>query len=130
MTARRVVIPVAVTIAVILAVTGVYYYMLPPPGGSATVTIVVTPGPELAPANFTLVEGQHVTIRFENTDDGPHEFRIGALGVSTGIVNGGQTVGVSFVPNKVGTFTVVQPCPEGPAALPCGIEGYVTVLPS
>jgi len=133
MTARRVVILAAAAIVVILAVTAIYYFVLPPPGGSTTVTIVVTAGPQLAPANFTVTEGQHVTIVFDNTDDGPHEFQIGAFSVSTGIMQGGQTVTVKFVPNKVGTFIVDQPCPIvlGPAFPPCrSIEGYVTVLSS
>ncbi|MDG6978987.1 MAG: cupredoxin domain-containing protein [Nitrososphaerota archaeon] len=129
MTATRVVIIAAAAIVVILAVTGVNYFLLWHPRGSATETIVVTAGPRLAPANLTLMEGQHVTIIFDNTDDGPHEFRIGTFGVSTGIVRGGQTTAVSFIPNKIGTFTIVQPCPQGPAPTPCGIEGYVTVLP-
>jgi uncharacterized cupredoxin-like copper-binding protein len=132
MTARRVVIVAAAAIVVILAVTGIHYFVLPPPGGSTTVTVVVTAGHQFAPANFTVTEGQHVTIVFDNTDDGQHEFQIGAFSVSTGIVQGGQTVRVNFVPHKVGMFIVDQPCPIvlGPAFPPCsGMEGYVTVLP-
>jgi hypothetical protein len=129
MTARRTVILAAAAIVVILAVSGIYYFMLPPPGGSTTVTIVVTAGPQLAPANFTVTEGQHVTIVFENTDvGGPHEFEIPALGMSTGVMQAGETVSVNFVPNRVGTFMVVQPCSQGGLG-PCPPpEGYVTVL--
>jgi len=130
MTARRVVILAAATIAVILVVAGIYYFLLPL-GPSTTVTIVAASGQGrvvFAPANFTVTEGQHVTIVFDNTDDGPHEFQIPAFGVSTGIVQAGESVSVNFVPNKVGAFIVVQPCPQGGLG-PCPpSEGQLTVL--
>ena len=134
MTARRVVIlAAAAAVVVILAVIGTYP-SVGPPGDSTTVTIVATAGSRevsmvVAPANFTVTQGQHVTIVFHNTDEQPHEFEIPVLGVGTGVVQGGQTVRVNFVPNEVGTFVALQPCSAGPAPLPpCGAVGYVTVL--
>jgi uncharacterized cupredoxin-like copper-binding protein len=150
MTVRRIVILAAAAIVVILAVTGIYYFVLPPPGGSTTVTIVATgSAPEgslgapeeglvFAPANFTVREGQRVTLVFVNRGSAPHELAIPQLGVNTEVVNAGATKSVSFVPSTVGKFIIMQPCGTVAelAGLPgCNIggygniEGYVTVLP-
>jgi hypothetical protein len=113
----------AVVIVAVLAVSGGYYISTVSGNGgggnSVIVNIEVTPGlfgenasafpDEFLPQNFTVTEGQHVTIVFDNTDDGPHELVIPAFGVTTGIVQGGQTFRVSFVPNQVGTFEYSQP---------------------
>jgi uncharacterized cupredoxin-like copper-binding protein len=107
----------AVVVVAVLAVSAGYYINSVGQGGSSvTIDMEVTAGTpqnggpdHFLPANFTVTEGQHVTIVFDNTDDGPHEFEIPALGVSTGIVQGGQTVRVNFVPDKVGTFAYDQP---------------------
>lgn len=129
MTAKRVVILAAAAIVLILAVTGTYYFVLPP-GASATVTIVAT-GDEanvaFAPANFTVQEGQKVTLVFVNHGSAPHELEIPTLSVNTGIVNGGATTRVSFTPNKVGTFTFEQACGTFPEPY-CNVAGHVTVL--
>ena len=151
MTAKRVVILAGAAIVAILAVTGIYYFVLPRPGGLTTVTIVATGSPPegslgapeqglvFAPANFTVREGQRVTLVFVNRGSAPHELVIPQLGVDTGVVNVGATKSVSFVPSTVGTFFDMQPCGT-PAAESAGlpscniegygnIEGYVTVLP-
>ncbi len=132
MTARRTVIIAATAIVVILVVTGAYYFALPH-GPLTTVTIVATEGQvgvAFTPANFTVKEGQQVTLVFVNRDSTPHELVIPAFGVSTQIVNAGSTVSVYFVPNKGGTFIVTQPCGAGPPqdVLPCNIQVYMTVL--
>src|ERR1700758_3373116 len=95
----------AVVVVVVLAASGGYYFTSVGSGSSAdstTVTIIgSTPGlygqnatknPDaFIPNNFTVTQGQHVTLVFENEDDGPHELVIPGYGLSTGIVQGGQT---------------------------------------
>ena len=108
----------AVVIVAILAVSAGYYInsVSDNAANSVTIDMEVTSGTpqngapdHFLPANFTVTEGEHVTIVFDNTDDGPHELQIPALGVDTGIVQGGQTQRVTFVPEKVGTFAYSQP---------------------
>jgi hypothetical protein len=138
----------AVVIAAILAASGAYYFSSVS-GGSSNQEIIdmrVTSGtpqngaPDaFLPANFTVTQGAHVTLVFDNTDDGPHEFEIPALGVTTGIVQGGQTVRVNFVPTQVGTFASDQPpgaCNYGGLTYNQGgctgqqfTNGFVTVVP-
>ncbi len=113
----------AVVVVALLALSGGYYFVNVSGGNSAnstTVTIIgSTPGlygqnattnPDaFIPNNATVKQGQRVTLVFVNEDDGPHELVIPALGVTTGIVQGGQTVRVSFVPSTTGTFAWNQP---------------------
>jgi plastocyanin len=138
----------AAAIIIVLVVTGAYYFVLPH-GPSTTVTIVATGSPPegslgapeqglvFAPANFTVREGERVTFVFVNHGSAPHELAISQLGVNTGVVSAGATKSISFVPNTVGTFIIMQPCGTVAelAGLPgCNIagygniEGYVTVL--
>ena len=116
MTARRVVILAAAAIIVIILVTGTYYLVLPS-GGSTTVTIVATGGQgrvAFAPANFTVKEGQQVTLVFLNHGSDSHELQIPVLGVDTGTVQPGATARVVFVPSKVGVFSFGEPPTAGP----------------
>jgi hypothetical protein len=121
----------------------VFYYFNTMPGGPENpvkVKIVATlatqdgPGSVFLPQNFTVTEGQHVSLLFVNQDDSPHEFAIPALNVITGIVNGGQTAKVDFVPDKVGTFAFGQPsgmCTlvnQGAVCNGLAMMGNVTVL--
>jgi hypothetical protein len=113
----------AVVIVVILAASGTYYFTTVNGSNCADCVTVnmlgSTPGlygqnatlhPDaFYPLNFTVKQGQHVTIAFDNTDDGPHELVIPAYNVNTGIVQGGQTVRVSFVADKAGVFPFFQP---------------------
>ena len=112
----------AAVVVAILALSGGYYiYSLSGvTGNTQTWTEVgATPGlfgenatqfPDaFIPNNFTVYEGYHVTLVFENKDDGPHEMVIPAFGVDTGLVQGGQTIRVNFVPDKLGTFSWSQP---------------------
>jgi Cupredoxin-like domain len=119
---KRSVILVVVIVAA-LVVSGGYYFTTVSGGNCsncATVNMLgSTPGlygqnatlhPDaFYPLNFTVKQGQHVTIVFDNTDDGPHELAIPAFGVNTGIVQGGSTVRVQFVADKVGIFPFFQP---------------------
>jgi plastocyanin len=144
MTTKRVVILAAAIVVILLIVTSSYYFVLLHGASATTVTIVATGSPPegslgapeeglvFAPANFTAMEGQRVTLVFVNRGSAPHELAIPQLGVDTGVVNTGATKSVSFVPSKVGTFIVMQPCGTVAelAGLPgCNIEGYLTVSP-
>jgi len=111
---RRVLL--VIVVVAILAVSAGYYISGLSNSRSVTVTIQVTSGTlqngaadVFEPRNFTVTEGQQVTIVFENTDDGPHELTIPAFGVSTGIVQGGQTARVIFVPNQTGNYEYLEP---------------------
>jgi len=141
------VVLLAVVVVVVLVGSGAYYFTSVG-GGSSNAEVIdmrVTSGtpqngaPDaFLPANFTVTEGAHVTLVFDNTDDGPHEFEIPALGVSTGIVQGGQTVRVNFIPTQVGTFSSDQPpgaCNAGGLSYAQGgctgaqfTNGFVTVV--
>jgi heme/copper-type cytochrome/quinol oxidase subunit 2 len=111
----------AVVVVAILAVSGGYYInsISGTAANSQIVTVIVSAGlfgqnATLNPDaysihNFTVTEGQRVTIVFDNTDDGPHQLVIPAFGVDSGIVQGGQTIRVNFTPNKVGVFPFFQP---------------------
>jgi heme/copper-type cytochrome/quinol oxidase subunit 2 len=120
----------------VLVVTGTYYFVLPH-GASTTVTIVATAGSQeegvaFTPANFTVKEGQRVTLVLDNKDVYPHELQIPEFGVNTGVVQGGQTGKVSFVPHKAGTFgfgQVASYCIAGPApnCPVLGLDGNMTV---
>lgn len=141
---NRSVILVAVIIIVLVASAGLYVYsQRSSASNTETIYTEVTAGTpqnggpdELLPVNFTVTEGDHVTIVFDNTDDGPHEMEIPALGFSTGIVQGGQTTRTTFVPNQVGTFPYDQPqgaCVSiaDPAVSCTGAQefnGFVTVV--
>ncbi len=116
-------VALSIVVVVVLALSGGYYFINVSSASSAnstTVTIIgSTPGlygenatqnPDaFLPRQFTVQEGQHVTLVFENQDDGPHQLVIPAFNVNTGIVQGGQTVRVNFVPDKLGTFAFSQP---------------------
>lgn len=113
----------AVVVAVVLAASGGYYFINvngQSSGNTTTETIIgSTPGlygqnattnPDaFIPTNFTVTQGTHVVLVFENEDDGPHEMVIPGYGITTGIVQGGQTVRVNFVADKVGVFAWDQP---------------------
>ncbi|MDG7016684.1 MAG: cupredoxin domain-containing protein [Nitrososphaerota archaeon] len=114
---QRWMLGVAVVAVVLMGSAGYYINQnAGTPANTVVINMKVTSGTpqngapdKFLPASFTVTEGEHVQIVFQNTDDGPHEFEIPALGVNTGIVEGGQSVRVNFVPNKVGTFAYDQP---------------------
>jgi Cupredoxin-like domain len=107
----------AIVVIAVLALSAAYYINSSSGGtGTATINMAVTDGTpqnggpdQILPTNFTVTEGDHYTIVFDNTDDGPHEEVIPALGFTTGVVNGGVTARFAFTPDKVGTFGYYQP---------------------
>lgn len=143
----------AVVVVVVLAASGGYYFVNvsgPNSANSTTVTIIgATPGlygenatqfPDaFIPNNFTVTLGTHVTLVFENQDDGPHEMVIPGYGINTGLVQGGQTIRLNFVANKAGIFAWNQPagiCDAGGLTPQQGgctgaqlTNGNMTVLP-
>ena len=136
----------AIAVALLLLVSAGYYISSVSGNQGVTIDMEVTSGTpqngaadKFLPANFNVTEGERVTIVFDNTDDGPHELQIPALGVSTGIVQGGQAFRVVFVPEQVGTFAYDQPigvCDYGGLSYAQGgctgqqeTNGTVTVLP-
>lgn len=108
----------AVVVIVVLAGSSFYYIntVSASSKNSVTVDIMVTDGTpqngapdEFFPHFFTVTEGQHVTIVFDNTDDDPHELAIPAFNVNTGVVPSGITTRVSFVPDQTGVFPYYEP---------------------
>ncbi len=109
----------AVVVVVVLAVSGGYYFVNVSNTNSANTTTVTIIGSHTRPLRrkrhpasqtrssptiLPYTQGQHVTLVFENEDDGPHQLVIPGYGVNTGIVQGGQTVRVNFVANQAGIF--------------------------
>jgi plastocyanin len=136
----------AIAIALLLLVSAGYYIAHLGGGQGVTIDMEVTSGTpqngaadKFLPATFNVTEGERVTVVFDNTDDGPHELQIPEFQVSTGIVQGGQTARVVFVPEKIGTFAYDQPigvCDYGGLSYAQGgctgqqeTNGTVTVLP-
>ena len=135
----------AVVIVVVLAVSAGYYINSSSGGSSAaTINMIVTDGTpqnggpdQILPTSITMTVGDHYIIVFDNTDDGPHEEVIPALGFTTQIVQGGTTERVAFTPDKAGTFEYYQPAGScvsisDPAVSCTGVQdmnGTLTVLP-
>jgi uncharacterized cupredoxin-like copper-binding protein len=138
MVSRRVIL--AVFVVAVLAVSAAYYISSVSGGSKNSVTVViqVTSGTAqngaadaFSPRNFTVVEGQHVTLVFENDDDDTHELVIPHFGVDTNIVQGGSSTRVVFVPNETGVFEYFEP--PGVCGSCTGAQetsGNMTVLPS
>lgn len=108
----------AVVVIVVLAGSSFYYInsLSSNSNNSVTVNVIVTDGTpqngapdEFLPRAFTVTEGQHVTIVFDNEDDDPHELAIPQFGVNTGVVPSGITTRVTFVPDKTGVFLYYEP---------------------
>src|ERR1019366_9070649 len=117
MVSKRIIISTVVIVAV-LAVGIVYYVSTASYIGTVATTTttkstttsvivnIVGTGPSsnapmnFSPLNFTVTEGEHVTIALNNTDNQPHELVIPQFNLTTGVVQGGTTVRVSFVPNR------------------------------
>ena len=89
-----------------------------------------------SPNNFTVREGQTVTLAVLNTDDNTHGLVIRAFGVDTGKIDPGHTDRVTFVANQTGTFEFFEPpgyCTGGIGNHCNSIQhmtGNMTVLPS
>jgi plastocyanin len=137
-------VTLAVFVAAVLAVSAGYYINSASGENTVTINMKVTDGTpqngspdQILPSSFTVTEGDHYTVIFENTDDGPHGEVIPALGFSTNVVQGGQTVRVALTPEKAGTFEYYQPSgwcqsqtdPTSSCTGPQLMNGTVTVLP-
>ncbi len=130
----------AVFVVAVLAVSAAYYASSVSGGSKDSVTVViqVTNGTAqngaadaFSPRNFTVVEGQHVTLVFENNDDNAHELVIPHFGVDTNVVEGGSSARVVFVPNQTGVFEYFEP--PGVCGSCTGAQetsGNMTVIPS
>jgi heme/copper-type cytochrome/quinol oxidase subunit 2 len=88
-----------------------------------------------SPDNFTVRQGQRVTLAVLNTDDNSHGLAITEFKVDTGIIGPGNTVRVSFVANQTGSFKFYEPagyCKGGVGNI-CNSQqkmvGNMTVLP-
>jgi plastocyanin len=116
-----------------------------PSSSTSVVVRVVETGPlpnsplDFSPLNFTVTEGEQVTISFNNTDTQAHELVIPQFDVTTGVVNGGSTVSISFTPEEIGSFAYFQPMgpcsPGNPSpSIACPrmeiFNGTMTVLPA
>ena len=135
---RSLLIIVVIVVAVIAA--GEYYTQGSRSFGT-TVNIQilggVTPGSIdiYSPDNFTVTQGDHVSLAILNTDDNTHGFTMKAFGVDTGIILPGQTARVSFVANQTGVFEFLEPpgyCTGGVGHVCNSIQhmwGYMTVSP-
>ena len=125
----------AIAAVLILAGLGTYYATSPSdPLGSVTETIAIIapPGaaaPELSPQNFTVTEGEHVTLVIHNMDNTSRGLVIQGK-LETPVIQPGQTVMVSFVPREAGVFPFIQPPPsQCQTYYECNLTGgYVTVI--
>jgi hypothetical protein len=88
-----------------------------------------------SPDNFTVTQGEHVSLAILNTDDNTHGFTMKAFGVDTGVILPGQTMRVSFVANQTGMFEFLEPpgyCTGGVGHVCNSVQhmwGYMTVTP-
>ena len=88
-----------------------------------------------SPNNFTVRQGQTVTLAILNTDDNTHGLVMRAFSVDTGKINPGHTDRVTFVANQTGTFEFFEPagyCTGGLGNHCNSIQhmtGNMTVLP-
>jgi heme/copper-type cytochrome/quinol oxidase subunit 2 len=110
---------IALLVIVLVAVAGGEYYLQTynaksgPSSVSINITIYGGVGAgttdRYAPDNITVRQGQQVTLAVLNTDDNTHGLVIDQFKVDTGIINGGQTARVTFIPNQTGTFSYYEP---------------------
>lgn len=87
------------------------------------------------PNNFTVRQGQQVTLAVLNTDDNTHGLVMRAFGVDTGKIPPGHTDRVTFVANQTGTFEFFEPpgyCTGGLGNVCNSIQhmtGNMTIVP-
>jgi plastocyanin len=138
---------IVVLLVIVVAALGVGEYYSQMSGSSSSskgllinITIIGTPAAGTvdyySPSNFTVKEGQTVTLAVLNTDDNTHGLVIRAFGVDTGKIDPGQTDRVTFVANETGTFEYFEPagyCTGGVGNICNSIQhmtGNMTVVPS
>jgi len=136
---------VLVAVIAVALVAGAYYASAQNSSNSSatsiTVNIQIVGGvgagtvDTYSPDNFTVTEGQHVTLAVLNTDDNTHGLVIRPFGVDTGIILPGDTTRVNFVANQTGTFEFFEPpgyCTGGVGKV-CNsaqqMTGNMTVIP-
>lgn len=87
------------------------------------------------PDNFTVTEGQNVTLAITNTDDNTHGLVLSMFGVNTGLILPGDTKRVWFLANETGTFEFSEPpsyCQGGYGGVCNSVQhmwGFVTIVP-
>ncbi len=137
-------VTVAVVVAALVA-SGAYYAQTfntsSTPGSSVEVDIQIVGGvgegttDTYAPDNFTVVQGERVALVVLNTDDNTHGLVIPQFNVDTGIIPSGNTVRVTFVADKSGTFQFYEPqgyCTKGVGNVCNSVQrmtGNMTVIP-
>jgi heme/copper-type cytochrome/quinol oxidase subunit 2 len=87
------------------------------------------------PDNFTVTEGNNVTLVIQNTDDNTHGLEIPQFGINSGIILPGVTDRVWFIANQTGIFKYQEPpgdCKGGFGGVCNSVQhmwGYITVSP-
>jgi len=136
---------VLVAVIAVALVAGAYYASAQNSSNSSatsiTVNIQIVGGvgagtvDTYSPDNFTVTEGQHVTLVVLDSDDNTHGLIIPQFGVDTGIIQSGASVRVQFVANQAGNYTFYEPagyCTGGFGNACNSIQkmsGTMTVLP-
>ncbi len=134
MRAREAALLTALVVGVALSGAAASFYYLdvarsPAPSGAVTVTIVAAHG-SFTPAEFSVREGQRVTIVLVNDDSASHELVVPEFEASTGFVQAGSSGRTAFVTDRAGTFGFGEPSPFGYLSSPQpGAMGTMTVLP-
>ncbi|HUI00099.1 MAG TPA: cupredoxin domain-containing protein [Nitrososphaerales archaeon] len=134
-----------VVVAAALVGSSLFYsqsFLAPPASGNSVkidVQIIGGVGPGTTdtydPDNFTVTQGDNVTLSVLNTDDNTHGLVITQFHVDTGIIPSGNTVIVSFIADKTGTFEFYEPpgyCTGGVGNVCNSVQkmtGNMTVIP-
>jgi heme/copper-type cytochrome/quinol oxidase subunit 2 len=138
-----------ILIVALLAAGGAYYVysagssQVPGASNSLEVNIRIVGGPNgnlthdtYSPENFSVKEGQNVTLVILNTGNETHALVITQFGVNSGTIPPYGTVKVWFIANQIGVFKFYEPvgyC-EGENQSVCDsaqhMSGYMTVKPS
>jgi heme/copper-type cytochrome/quinol oxidase subunit 2 len=86
------------------------------------------------PDNFTLTQGNTVTLVVQNTDDNTHGLEITQFGVNSGLILPGDTVRLSFLANQTGIFRYQEPpgdCKGGFGGVCNSVQhmwGFITIV--
>jgi len=82
------------------------------------------------PDNFTVTQGEHVTIVVRNGDNLTHGMAISSFSLDTGPILPNGSAKLTFVPNALGNFTFSEPtsdCGGGDCDAGSALSGYFTV---
>jgi hypothetical protein len=108
----------AIVIAALIAIAGIAYFEVydkPSKGYFAEqLTIEIGRGASnetasYVPGNFTVAQGEHVSLAVENYDNSTHGLAIPGFDVNTGGIAPNGTMVISFIPNALGNFTFSEP---------------------